>query len=207
MSLKIKTYPYGPLGANMYAVFSDTAFIVIDPCVDVSEADTDLTLEAIFITHGHFDHFAALDSWHEKYPEVPVYIHEDDISCLSSAVENLSGDFGYSYSCSCKAISVAEAKGKSFLGDSLHFDYIHTPGHSKGSCLLLFSYENARYMFSGDMLFAGSIGRTDLRGSSISSMLSSIARIKGIKYQYEVYPGHGPATMLQREIATNPFFN
>ena len=207
MSLKIKTYPYGPLGANMYAVFSDTAFIVIDPCVDASKVETDLKLEAIFITHGHFDHFAALDSWHERYPEVPVYIHEDDIACLSSSVGNLSTDFGFSYSCSCKALSLDEVKGKDFLGGTLHFDYLHRPGQSKGSCCLIFSYDNARYMFSGDMLFSGSIGRTDLRGSDISSMLSSIALLKGIKDQYEVYPGHGPATMLQREKATNPFFN
>ena len=120
---------------------------------------------------------------------------------------NLSSDFGFSYSCSFKALSLDEVKGKDFLGGTLHFDYLHTPGHSKGSCCLIFSYDNARYMFSGDMLFSGSIGRTDLRGSDISSMLSSIALLKGIKGQYEVYPGHGPATMLQREKATNPFFN
>ena len=58
----------------MYAVFSDTAFIVVDPCVDVSMVQTDLAPEAVFITHGHFDHFASLDSWHEKYPNVPVLL-------------------------------------------------------------------------------------------------------------------------------------
>lgn len=207
MAVRIKTYPYGPLGANMYAVFSDTAFIVVDPCVDCSKVETDRCLEAIFITHGHFDHFAALDSWKRKYPEVPVYIHENDMSCLASAGDNLSRDFGYLYECTYKAVSLDKVKGKDLLLGTLHFDYIHTPGHSRGSCCLIFTYDNAKVMFSGDMLFAGSIGRTDLPGSDIRSMLSSIARLKGIKAQYEVYPGHGPATMLQREIASNPFFN
>lgn len=205
MSVRIKTYPYGPLGANMYAVFSDTAFIVIDPCVDPSKVDTDLQLEAIFITHGHFDHFSSLDEWKAKYPDAPVYLHEDDIQCLSSSKANLSSDFGYDCSCAAGALPLSEVKGKTFLGE-VTFDYLHTPGHSKGSSCLLFTAGSTKLMFSGDMLFSGSIGRTDLYGSSVPSMMASITALKEIKEQYEVYPGHGPATMLQREKATNPFF-
>lgn len=205
MSVKIKTYPYGPLGANMYAVFSDTAFIVIDPCVDPSRIDTDLHLEAIFITHGHFDHFSSLDAWKLKYPDSPVFIHDDDMSCLSSSKDNLSSDFGYSLVCSSDAQPLSLMKGKTILGE-LFFDYLHTPGHSKGSCCLMLTGGNAKMMFTGDMLFNGSIGRTDLYGSNVPSMVASIASLREIKEQYEVYPGHGPATMLQREIATNPFF-
>lgn len=205
MSVCIKTYTYGPLGANMYAVFSDTAFIVVDPCVDPSKIVTDLACEGIFITHGHFDHIAALDSWKAAYPQVPVYIHDDDKICISSAHDNLSADFGFAMEFGLEVRSLDEVKGKDFLG-CLHFDYYHTPGHSRGSCCLSFTDSDHHFLFTGDMLFAGSVGRTDFPGSSVDSMRSSIELLKGIEIPYEVYPGHGPATMLQRETASNPFF-
>lgn len=205
MSIRIKTYPYGPLGSNMYAVFSDTAFIVIDPGVSPSKVDTDLQLKAIFITHGHFDHFASLNEWISQYPSVPVYIHEEDTDCIGSSDSNLSRDFGISYEVYCEAKSLDEVKGTKVL-DDLVFDYFHTPGHSKGSCCLSFTDDSHKLLFTGDMLFAGSIGRTDFPGSSVTDMRSSIELLKGLDGTYEVYPGHGPATILQREINTNPFF-
>ncbi len=205
MSVRLKTYPYGPLGSNMYAVFSDTAFIIVDPSVSPSRVDTELELKAIFITHGHFDHFAALNEWIAMYPSVPVYVHDDDALCIGSSADNLSRDFGMSYEVAYAPKSLDEVKGKYIL-DSLVFDYYHTPGHSKGSCCLSLTDNDHKFLFSGDMLFAGSIGRTDFPGSSVSDMRSSIDLLKGIEVAYEVYPGHGPATILQREINTNPFF-
>ena len=206
MSVSVKTYPYGPLGANMYAVFSDTAFIVIDPCVEPSRIQTDLIPEAVFITHGHFDHIACVDMWKKKYPDVPVYIHGEDMVCLSSSRDNLSYDFGYPFTSSVEASNMDEAKGKSFCDGNLHFDFIHTPGHSKGSSCIVFTNSEDKFMFTGDMLFAGSVGRTDFCGSNTDSMKNSINTLKGISEDYLIYPGHGPSTTLQRELDSNPFF-
>jgi len=206
MSIRIKTYPYGPLGSNMYAMISQDSYIIVDPSVSPERVELSGSPEAIFITHGHYDHFAALQEWVQKYPESPVYIHSLDKIRLSTPSENCSAAFGMPYSADVTATDAESVSGKAFLGGLVTLEVIHTPGHSEGEVLYIFSEEGERLMFSGDMLFRGSIGRDDLPGGDTMKMRESIELIKGLDGDYLIYPGHGPASRLSIERQYNPFF-
>ena len=206
MSIRIKIYPYGPLGSNMYALISEDSYIIVDPSVSPDRVEVVGAPEAIFITHGHYDHFAALHEWTSKFRGVPVYIHSLDKMRLSTPSENCSAAFGIPYSADVKAIDAESVSGKSFLGGIVTLEVIHTPGHSEGEVLYIFSEEGEKHMFSGDMLFRGSIGRDDLPGGNTRKMRESIDLIKGLDGDYLIYPGHGPASRLSIERQFNPFF-
>lgn len=206
MSIRIKTYPYGPLGSNMYALISEDSYIIVDPSVSPDRVELSGSPEAIFITHGHYDHFAALHEWNRMYPEAPVIIHSLDKMRLSTPSENCSAAFGMPFSADVSPIDAESVSGRAFLGGRVTLEVIHTPGHSEGEVLYIFSEEGERHMFSGDMLFRGSIGRDDLPGGDTAKMRASIELIKGLKGDYIIYPGHGPASRLSIERQYNPFF-
>lgn len=206
MSIRIKTYPYGPLGSNMYALISDKGYIIVDPSVTPSSSGADSAPEAILITHGHYDHFAALGDWLALYPDTPVYIHSDDTDRLSAPESNCSGDFGMPFAVNVTTRPAESLKDMKFLGGDITIDVIHTPGHCEGQVLFIVDDGEDKYMFSGDMLFRGSIGRTDLPGGNMRQMQESIELIKSFDYDYRIFPGHGMQSRLSFEKENNPFF-
>jgi glyoxylase-like metal-dependent hydrolase (beta-lactamase superfamily II) len=154
------------------------------------------------LTHAHLDHVFGLNDFLQHFPEVPFYIHQDEMPVLLSATE-----VGEKYGLYCAPVT----KEPLFLkeGDTLMLgdetlSVLFTPGHSPGSI----SFYNAKnnVLISGDVLFAGSIGRTDLPGGSFDVLEKNIqTKLYILPDETQVLSGHGPATTIGQEKASNPF--
>jgi hydroxyacylglutathione hydrolase len=205
----VKMFEVGMLSTNCYVVnCRDTlqaAFI--DPGFgNQSEVDeviafvrgNGLELKLIVNTHGHPDHScgnAALkDTFH-----VPICIHSDDAFMLGKSGRETARYFGFDC-VSPPADILLQDGGYIKLGD-VTLKVLHTPGHSLGSISLIGETE----VFTGDALFAGSIGRTDFPGSSDVEMQNSLRKLKQLPDYFKVCPGHGPTTTIGEEKRVNPF--
>lgn len=176
----------------------------IDPGDEVADllawVDTQgLEIVSILNTHGHMDHICGVGGVKERW-DVPICLHPDDQFLYDSLPEQ--GEwFGFSYSKAPPVDCSLEAGQKLRVGD-LVISVHHTPGHSPGSVC----FETAGQVFCGDLIFAGSVGRTDLPGGSQSVLLESIRnRILPLGDGKVLHPGHGPATTVGQERLSNPF--
>jgi hydroxyacylglutathione hydrolase len=171
-----------------------------------------LRLVALINTHGHVDHVGGVSTVVKAQDhDVPVHIHDADRHMLIDPVGS-SGMFGRYLEQAGLDTSPPELvegldDGESVSGAGMKFTVLHTPGHTKGSvCLLLEVEAQGTVLFSGDHLFAGSIGRTDLPGGSYEELMASMAdKILPLDDDIPVLPGHGPTTTVGRERQTNPF--
>jgi hydroxyacylglutathione hydrolase len=171
-----------------------------------------LRLVALLSTHGHVDHVGGIGSVvHAQDHEVPVRIHDDDLHMLLDPV-GTSGGFGQYLAEADLDLRPPELlsgldDGERVSGAGMTFTAIHTPGHTKGSvCFLLEMEGEPTILFSGDHLFAGSIGRTDMPGGSYDQLMQSMAeKILPMDDEVQVLPGHGPITTVGKERRTNPF--
>ena len=199
--LKIEAFTLGlMIEANCYLVSEDGHALVIDPgskgrSVHKRIEEMGLIVDAVLLTHGHFDHCAGADAFVETY-HCPLYIHPLDAPMLKDPHLNFSADFAPLV---VKSKPQMLKQGKQQIG---HFEIemIDAPGHSEGSCLLLMK---DHVVFCGDVLFQGSVGRTDLIGGSNSQMVQTLRMIKGMDPELIFYPGHGPRTTLKEELNSN----
>jgi hydroxyacylglutathione hydrolase len=201
--LEIFTLSLGPLQANCFIALRGSAALLIDPG-DEAEAVTaafdelGVTPSSILVTHGHFDHFGAVAPLARRYA-APVYAGEADAAQMADpSLGPLSG-FGIESVADCMVIS-----GEQELDLAIPVTAIPTPGHSRGS----YTFATEGHLFTGDLIFLGSIGRTDLPGGSSDELLDSVARlVRRFPPDTVVHCGHGPDTSLGRELALNPFLS
>lgn len=216
----IAAFPAGPWGTNCYvaATAAGNECVVIDPGKDAAAGVADVVREhrlkpvAVLLTHGHVDHMWSVTPVAGAY-DATAWIHPADRHLLSdpmagisreSAAMFLGGDYTFTEPDDVQELgdgATLELAGLSFTID-------HTPGHTEGSVTFRTPYDAdiSEVMFSGDLLFQGSIGRTDLPGGDHPTMLRSLTRkVLPLADDIVVLPGHGDQTSIGRERATNPF--
>ena len=146
----------------------------------------------LLLTHGHYDHTTAVPALHRVYPQADIYIHQADANGAGSTLFPLAGEVD--------DLKLYDEGDVIRLGDH-EIQVLHTPGHSPGSVTL--KVEDV--LFTGDTLFAGSCGRTDLRGGSYEQIMQSLKRLGELKGDFHVCPGHEATSTLERERRSNPF--
>lgn len=206
MKVKIETIIVGPLQTNCYIVTDEDGIgVVIDPGFEewkISEIinKNEFKIDYIILTHGHYDHFSAAAKLKEN-TGAKIVIHKKDNDMLNNADLNLLCWFNILKDKNlCSDLTVDE--GDLLTAGSLNFSFIHTPGHTKGSmCVII---EDC--IFSGDTLFYRDAGRTDLPEGSHEDLINSFKKLKELKGDYKVYPGHLEPTNLNFEKQNNHYF-
>ncbi|OBR64349.1 metal-binding protein [Paenibacillus oryzae] len=207
--LKVETFTLGPLQTNAYLLSvqdGDTErAVIIDPGMNPARLLTRIAgmkVEAILLTHAHFDHMGGVDET-RKAAGCPVYIHDLESDWLTDPRKNGSmrwQDVTPPLSTDEAEYSLADGQRLELLG--LTFKVMHTPGHSPGSV----SFLHGNHLFSGDVLFKLSVGRTDLPGGREVDLYNSIrSKLYALPPETIVYPGHGGRTTIGFEMANNPY--
>ena len=156
----------------------------------------------ILLTHGHFDHIRGINNFIKEF-NCTIFIDEKDVEFLQNPRLNCS--FDEEIVVKSQNLYLLDDEDEINFGNSLFFKVIETPFHTQGSVCFLYETENA--LFTGDTLFKGSIGRTDLPGSKSSQIGKSLDIIKKLDPNLKIYPGHGDESTLEHEIKTNYFMN
>ena len=214
--MELRTYPLGPLQSNLYMIAFGIDAFIIDPSVPVDILDVSgYRIRGIFCTHSHYDHIAEAENMRKQTGAI-VLAHESECEFLMDPSKNTALSFGFPKRpvsapvCGLKDGDILTAADFEFASDeSFTIGVIHTPGHTKGSMCLLFEVKTGSrkgmYLFSGDTVFAGTVGRADL-GGDMGDMMRSVARLKQLPDDVTVYPGHGQSTSIGAEKRDNPYF-
>ena len=197
--MKVSIMQVGPIGTNCYFLQDEESGLlaVIDPGDDwerilhqVKKAGGEV--KYILLTHGHYDHTTAVPELVKALPGVQVYIHKADANGAGSQLFPLAAQV--------KDLNNYDEGDTLTLG-SLTIEVLYTPGHSPGSVTL----KVGDVLFTGDTLFCGSMGRTDLRGGSYEEIMTSLKRLGELEGDFHVCPGHDRTSTLERERKYNPF--
>ena len=204
--MRVVPLAVGPLQANCYLLVDESSgeAVLVDPGDDGdriarSVRDAGATLTAVWLTHGHCDHVGGIAALFHGGLLCPIHLHPDDLPLYERAAE-IGTMFGMRVEQPPPPDQVLAAGPELRVGGH-PFTVVHTPGHSPGHV----AFVGDGLVLSGDLLFAGSIGRTDLPLSNPAAMASSLERIAALPDATVVLPGHGPSTTIARERSTNPF--
>lgn len=201
----IKLKPLSVCDTNSYIIasFSGNCVLIDAP----ADADyilsqirlNNLSLKKILLTHGHFDHIGAVADLVEK-TRCDVYIHEEDLEKLLTGDGHVARYFGKDEVKKVKNVKTIK-DDEVIRQDEMQFDVLHTPGHTQGSCCFIIDMN----IFTGDTLFARSVGRTDLPGGDSAVLNESLKKIYDLMGNLAVYPGHMSSSTLDEERHYNPY--
>lgn len=198
--MKVESFITSPIGTNTYLVSENGRGILIDVGSDGEDLylyalKEGITLEAVLLTHGHFDHANGCAELQQK--GIKIYVHEADAEKL----------YTYKGMAAFAGVKLNAFKADEYVtdGEILHFigkeiKVIHTPGHSKGSVCYVIDDS----VFCGDTLFCGSYGRYDFYDGDLNELKNSAKKIFSLNGDYKLYPGHGEFSTLDEERKTNP---
>lgn len=198
---KVEKITVGFYQTNCYLLWNDQHVMIIDPGARTERIikkieDQEGIVDGVFVTHGHLDHIGAVDECVAHF-NCPFYCHDADMELLTNPKLNLS--FGEKeIKVKSKPIAVRFSTMK--IG-TFDVEFIDAPGHTDGCCMMICD----EFLFAGDVLFKGSIGRVDMIKGSNSKMTNTLNQIKQMDKDYIVYPGHGESTTLMEEFKTNPY--
>lgn len=185
--MNIEKIVLGNIDQNCYIIWGpDNKALIIDPGEEkqlIKDTIEQKSLEVLYVinTHGHWDHTGANSIY--KDLNAKLLIHEADEDLIPDKPDGFLSDG--------QELAFGQSKAKVY----------HTPGHTEGSVCLQID----EHLFTGDTLFSGSIGRTDLPGGSTEQMMRTLARLKDFDKSLKVYPGHGPDSSIERELRLNPY--
>jgi hydroxyacylglutathione hydrolase len=207
--MRVLSFAGGPFEENSYLVVCPAtgAAVVVDPGAEAAEvvralARQEATLEAILLTHAHIDHVEGVPQIREIAPDVPIVLHEADLP-LYKGVPQQAAAFGL------PAFELPDpdrtwSHGDTFTFGECAFQVRHAPGHAPGHVILVAEEEGVALV--GDVIFQGSIGRTDLPGGSLRDLMLSIReQVLTLPDELRLLPGHGPETTVGHERRGNPF--
>ncbi|MDD5621835.1 MAG: MBL fold metallo-hydrolase [Actinomycetota bacterium] len=199
--MNIKRLELGFFKVNCYILSLENVNIIIDPGADFdiiknSIEENHTKPDFILNTHGHYDHIGAVRDIVSSY-KIPFYIHEFEEPIITDPYKNISSFLGEN-ELSLKTYDLIKNGDYEFF-DDLGIDIINVPGHTPGSIVI----KTGRSLFTGDLLFKGAIGRTDLPGGDPEEIKRSLERIKKMDKRSIIYPGHGEVTNLEYELKSN----
>lgn len=209
--MNVRVFALGPFAANTLVLSPDRGdkVFLVDPGFDVEQVLVWLkaqgkTLEAVLLTHAHLDHAYGVAAVHDAFPQVPVLLHPEDVPLYENLPEQ-ARLFGFpSPQVTAAQATLADGLTLALAGETLLVR--HCPGHSPGHVIFQGQDGDKPWAAVGDVIFAGSVGRTDLWGGSFATLEASIRRvIYALPPETLLFPGHGPSTTVAREMATNPF--
>ena len=186
--LRMKTLTVGALGTCCYIVWDDASdtCVVIDPGAEperILAACGERRIEAILLTHGHFDHIGAVKALRDA-TGAEIVIHREDAPMLTAPALNACSLIGWQVTAPEASRNVRDGEVLCYAG--VEFTVLHTPGHTPGSVC----YRAGEWLFTGDTLFQFGYGRTDLPGGSMAQLAASLRRLAPIAQRYEIFPGH-----------------
>lgn len=198
--MKVESFITSPIGTNTYLVSENGRGILIDVGSDGEDLylyalKEGITLEAVLLTHGHFDHANGCAELQQK--GIKIYIHEADAEKLYT-YKGLAAFAGVKLNAFKADEFVEDGETLSLMGKKINV--LHTPGHSKGSVCYVIDDS----VFCGDTLFCGSYGRYDFYDGDLNELKNSAKKIFSLNGDYKLYPGHGEFSTLDEERKTNP---
>lgn len=206
----IESIESAPFGENAYVVWRTgrTDALVIDPSFDTDTiiellGSRGLRLVGILNTHGHADHIVGNAAMKQAFPDAPLIIGRNESGLLADPDANLSALYGMPLT-SPPADRLVD-DGERFELAEITFEVREIPGHSPGSVVFVCHESEPPFVFGGDVLFAGSIGRTDLGGDTPQLLSGIRAKLFNLPGATRLFPGHGPPTTIENEKRTNPF--
>ncbi len=208
---EIKTFVFNPFQVNTYILSDDDGKCAVIDAACYGKAETDalmkyidenqLTPVCLINTHAHVDHLPGISALRKRFG-IPFMMHRDGLPVLHSAVDQ-GKMFGFSLE-QPRDPDHFIAEGDVIPAGNLSLEVLHVPGHSPGS--VVFVDRDGKRMMTGDVLFSGSIGRTDLPGGDFDTLITGIqTKVMPFDDDYQVYPGHGPSTSIGKERKNNPF--